>query len=172
MVNWLVAVDSSEYSQWAFNVAISLLNPQNDTLFVLAVALEEEYLLAKHHWHLLSLYRDAQLNTARIILKSFHGQAKLHHVANVVLLMGWATHIGEAICATIEEKKIDYLVVGRRSIGKIKRFIVGSTSKFVVENANCAVIIAKNAVGPLEGYAKLQELIKQEEERQKKNKRK
>lgn len=53
------------------------------------------------------------------------------------------SHVGEMICKAIEQKNIDYVVMGRRGLGTFERMILGSTSKYVIENAKCNVIVAK-----------------------------
>jgi len=59
------------------------------------------------------------------------------------------------------------LVIGRRGMGKIKRLLVGSTSRYCVEHANCNVMVIKGEWGPSQVHSSLQEVINAEEEERK-----
>ena len=48
------------------------------------------------------------------------------------------------ICKAVDQKNVDVLVLGRRGMGTLERIIVGSTSKYCLENASCNVFIAKS----------------------------
>jgi hypothetical protein len=48
-------------------------------------------------------------------------------------LISISSHVGEAICQAVDAKKIDVLIMARRGLGKVKRFFVGSTTKYCVE---------------------------------------
>ncbi len=62
--------------------------------------------------------------------------ARAAHAAgfkNVHLLLATSDHPGEMICQAAKEKHVDTIVLGRRGMGAIKRLILGSVSRFVVE---------------------------------------
>lgn len=59
------------------------------------------------------------------------------------MISGKTSHIGESICLFAKNHHIDFIVIGRRSMSGIKRFFTGSTSKYVMENAHCSVIVVK-----------------------------
>jgi predicted Fe-Mo cluster-binding NifX family protein len=69
---------------------------------------------------------------------------------NVHLLLATSDHPGEMICQAAKEKNIDTIVIGRRGMGALKRLLLGSVSRYVVENATCDVIVVKHEVGPAE----------------------
>ena len=73
-------------------------------------------------------------------------------VANVKALYGTSSHVGELICNTVKERDIHFVVMGRRGMGTIKRLFVGSNSKYVVEHADCNVLVVKSEVGPEEEH--------------------
>jgi nucleotide-binding universal stress UspA family protein len=47
------------------------------------------------------------------------------------------------IIETIEREKVDLIVVGAHNYTGIKRFLMGSTSQFIVSNMPCSVLVAK-----------------------------
>jgi len=62
-------------------------------------------------------------------------------------MKGTNNNPGLILCKAVLTYKIDNLVVGRRSLSGMERFFVGSTSKYVVENAECNVIVVKTPFG-------------------------
>ena len=50
---------------------------------------------------------------------------------------------GEMICNTAHSEKCDYIVMGTRGLGKLRRTIMGSVSDYVVHHAHCPVIVAR-----------------------------
>lgn len=56
------------------------------------------------------------------------------------------TEIGDAkaaICAAVLKHNVNFLVLGERGLGKIKRAILGSVSNYCVKNAKCPVLVVK-----------------------------
>ncbi|MFW6006917.1 MAG: universal stress protein [Bacillota bacterium] len=49
----------------------------------------------------------------------------------------------EQICQLAEEKDVDYIVLGNRGKGGIKKFLLGSTSEKVLRNAERSVCVIK-----------------------------
>lgn len=76
--------------------------------------------------------------------KSAHEQG----VANVHLLLATSESIGEMVCEAAKQKNVDFLVVGRRGLGTLKRLLLGSVSRYILENATCDVIVVKGHYGP------------------------
>lgn len=50
---------------------------------------------------------------------------------------------GKVIVETAEQRKADVIFVGRRGMNAAKRLFLGSTSKYVVENAPCNVFVIR-----------------------------
>ncbi len=75
--------------------------------------------------------------------------------------------VGSMICHQIDEKKVDFLLIGRRGMSKIKRFFVGSNSRYLTEHANCNVIVIKGEWGPPEEHSDKKDIVKLEEEERK-----
>jgi len=55
-------------------------------------------------------------------------------------------HPGYALCKAAKDHNIDCMVVGRRPLGVIKRFLTSSTSKYCLDNAECNVLVCKNPI--------------------------
>ncbi|KAI9081128.1 hypothetical protein K1719_036887 [Acacia pycnantha] len=51
----------------------------------------------------------------------------------------------EKICEAIDKIPIDFLVVGNRGLGTIKRTLMGSVSNYVVNHASCPVVVVKSS---------------------------
>ena len=49
----------------------------------------------------------------------------------------------DQICQLAEEKEVDYIVLGNRGTGTIKKFLLGSTSEKVLKNAERSVCVIK-----------------------------
>jgi len=45
------------------------------------------------------------------------------------------------ICKTIQDEKVDSLIMGSRGLGKMKKMVVGSVSDYCLRNAKCKDII-------------------------------
>jgi nucleotide-binding universal stress UspA family protein len=48
---------------------------------------------------------------------------------------------GKAIIAVAEGEQVDLIVIGRRGLGALSSWLLGSVSKFIVDHARCAVTV-------------------------------
>ncbi|XP_076892745.1 universal stress protein PHOS32-like [Bidens hawaiensis] len=51
----------------------------------------------------------------------------------------------EKLCEAVDGVPIDYLVIGNRGLGKLKRALMGSVSNYVVNQSSCPVTVVKHA---------------------------
>ncbi|EFA75543.1 hypothetical protein PPL_11048 [Heterostelium album PN500] len=150
MVNYMISVDKSSNSELAIKeIAAQLIDKEKDTLFLITIA-EDPITFP-------SSAMSAVIMTGKVILRSIISiekesksilieKAKIAKhlgIQNLRALLGHGNHVGEAVCKAALEKKIDYLVVGRRGMGPVKRIFIGSTSRYILEHAPCNVICIK-----------------------------
>jgi len=147
--NWLVAVDDSVTASWAFSYATSMMDKQNGHLFILNVHDEPTAMYAGYAAPDL-LTRLAEVEDLRAKKILVHYGLKAQHIGiKFTMMKGTDSNAGELICQTIKRYNIKQVVTGRREIGEFKRFVTGSTSKYIMENAeDCNVTIVKTPVGP------------------------
>jgi len=64
------------------------------------------------------------------------------------LMKGMFYHTGELICQVVKRYNIKHVITGRREIAEFKRWMTGSTSKYIMENVeDCNVTIVKTPIG-------------------------
>lgn len=87
-------------------------------------------------------------------------------MTNVHLLLANGDNAGELICHAAEQKGVDFICVGRRGMGALKRLLLGSVSRYVLEHAPCDVMVVKGEYGPEEVHDTTKAQIKAEEEKE------
>lgn len=168
MVKYLVAVDKSPYSKSAFYTALSMLKKDRDTLFLISVGEDLSYNYASSYVPA-TLFVEAEEKIKEECKQTLRYYSKLAKAQNVTVfpILGISNHVGEVICQAVDKKNIDFVIIGRRGMNKIKRFFMGSTSKYVLEHANANVIVVKDAFGPPELHDDKNKVIQLEEEERK-----
>lgn len=102
----------------------------------------------------------------KAILRRHSQTAHEAGVQKTHLLLANGDNAGELICHAAQVKKIDYIVIGRRGMGTLKRLLLGSVSKYVLENAPCDVMVVKGEYGPAEKHDATKDEIKAAEEKE------
>eukprot|EP00009_Paramoeba_aestuarina_P005166 CAMPEP_0201520106 /NCGR_PEP_ID=MMETSP0161_2-20130828/10494_1 /ASSEMBLY_ACC=CAM_ASM_000251 /TAXON_ID=180227 /ORGANISM="Neoparamoeba aestuarina, Strain SoJaBio B1-5/56/2" /LENGTH=232 /DNA_ID=CAMNT_0047918373 /DNA_START=77 /DNA_END=775 /DNA_ORIENTATION=+ len=153
---YCVAIDDSENAGWAFNYATSSMDKHNDELHLVTIreGVEGSLALAPGFGASGAMYdhvlkqREAEKKRCTRLLRTYARLAhQLGFTTKLHLTIG-AGDISETLCEYVEEHNIDFLVMGRRGMGAVKRFFLGSNSKSCVEAAVCNVIIIKHPFGP------------------------
>lgn len=96
--NWMVALDDSIESEWAFWTAVNDMEKEKDTLHLISVTskkLQEE-------------------ETSRTILLPFTEKARQAQVRNVCMILGLSKDIGYKLRKAAMEYCIDILVIGHK----------------------------------------------------------
>jgi len=159
---WLVAVDGSKSAEEAFHTAVDRINPKIDTLFILSVAQVNIAILKD----LIpgSEETKKQLSVVyRKLLREYAQSAALLGVKYLNPVLSVASRAGEVICQEAEMHNVDMIVVGSRGLGSIKSLLFGSTSRYVVENAKCDVLVIKKESFPAEEHDNKRTVVMSEE---------
>ncbi|GAA5509643.1 universal stress protein [Novipirellula caenicola] len=110
---------------------------RSDTVFhVLSIAsyLHDFFGVLPEDSQIVRQYRE-NLSHAHDQLLAVSSETKTHLVEN--------EHVGEGIVTFAERNAIDMLVVGEKPRSGMSRFLLGSTSRYVLRHANCSVWIAR-----------------------------
>lgn len=163
-MRYMVAVDESETATWAFFTAVQLARDPADELFVMNVIDDVRLHGSLGGEVLQQVQRDVKAHGISLV-KHFIRLAHTEGIQKTRVhgVVGTSPHAGEMLCQAVEKKGIDILVIGRRGMGALKRFVMGSTSKYCVEHADCDVLVIKHRLSPTEEHAS-KELVVQEEE--------
>jgi len=146
-LNWLVAVDDSIWSSYAFNFAVQHLNKENDHLYLMHVCEAPTRVFVGYATAtLIESLQKVEDEKARKILVHYGRRAKDLGI-QYSMMKGSENSPGSLLCKAVEQYNINNMVLGRRGLGTIHRFFVGSTSKYCVENAACNVVVIKTPVG-------------------------
>jgi len=146
-IHWLVAIDNSSDSELALLNTIRTMNKESDSLYVLHIV---EPVAKKFSWFTSDKLEDTQKQMemrGKEMIDSIVAKTKEFGVKHCIGLVMLGSHVGETICEAINEHNIKILAMGRRGISFVKRIVLGSNSKYCLENANCDVMIAKKEVG-------------------------
>lgn len=159
-MNWMVAFDNSEDAHLALKTAITRMNKKEDTLYVF-YAVEH----ITNRFGLTNLFGKTGMieetqrkleDEANMRLFTIVQNARQAGVLKCFGIVSTTDHVGDAICQAAKDKLVDVLVVGRRGLGAVKRLMIGSTSKYCLENAPCSVLIAKK---PVEFTCKVHQML-------------
>uniref|UniRef100_A0A6B2LI91 UspA domain-containing protein n=1 Tax=Arcella intermedia TaxID=1963864 RepID=A0A6B2LI91_9EUKA len=163
MSKWLIAVDESDVASYAFAYIASKMNKGTDHLYIMNVHDEPSLVYGGYATpDVLTSLIDAQDKKSKKVLVHYGHKAKELGI-HFTLMKGSSSHAGELICRAVKQYHISHVVTGRRALGTIERFFVGSTSQYIVENAECNVIVVKLPPGPQEEHSDKTKIIQLEE---------
>eukprot|EP00009_Paramoeba_aestuarina_P000951 CAMPEP_0201514324 /NCGR_PEP_ID=MMETSP0161_2-20130828/6186_1 /ASSEMBLY_ACC=CAM_ASM_000251 /TAXON_ID=180227 /ORGANISM="Neoparamoeba aestuarina, Strain SoJaBio B1-5/56/2" /LENGTH=126 /DNA_ID=CAMNT_0047910851 /DNA_START=162 /DNA_END=539 /DNA_ORIENTATION=- len=125
------------------------MNLKEDELHLLTVPISHE-LPASNAAGLGILYpqvveeREEEKKKCSRLLHTYAAKAHEAGITGALHLTIGQGEVGDALCDYVKTHNIDFLVMGRRGgRGKVERFMLGSSSKKCVEEAECNVIIVK-----------------------------
>nr|XP_039273091.1 universal stress protein YxiE-like [Styela clava] len=146
-MNVLIAVDSSEHAEKAYDWYVKSLHKPDNTVFLLHVkdvpklptfsfteagafpAEEITKIMTKHNEDVNKLE-----NTYTVKL----GQKK---IKNKILLESSGGSPGQCIVDKAKENKVDLIIMGSRGLGTVRRTILGSVSDYVVHHTKIPILI-------------------------------
>ncbi|KAG5555256.1 hypothetical protein RHGRI_012704 [Rhododendron griersonianum] len=151
-----VAVDFSPCSREALKWAVDNVVRQGDYLVLVAIRPEGNYEQGEMQlWRTTGspLIPLTELSDPNIMKKyGVHPDPESLDIVNtaarqkeiVVLLKIYWGDAREKICEAVDNVPLNFIVMGNRGLGKIKRAIMGSVSNYVVNNALCPVTVVKH----------------------------
>lgn len=91
---------------------------------------------------------DAQklLRDSNELLDNYKFLARIAGVINVDVIQKTGetnSDVGPELCKVIKDSKIDHVFIGRSGMSKLKKLLLGSVSRFVVDNSSCDVTIGR-----------------------------
>eukprot|EP00922_Rhytidocystis_sp_ex-Travisia-forbesii_P008672 GHVS01012700.1.p1 GENE.GHVS01012700.1~~GHVS01012700.1.p1 ORF type:complete len:207 (+),score=33.02 GHVS01012700.1:78-698(+) len=155
----VVGVDASTYSRDAVKWAREYGYICPSDIVVLATVWEEaimQYmatadmglyagLVSLHHSEI-KQHNEEALKSARMMLKDFYKEL-LGDCDVFPLIVSTTTSsksaVGDVMVKTAEALHADSIIVGCHGHGAFKRFFLGSVSKYVVDHAQCPVLVVK-----------------------------
>ncbi|KAJ3311010.1 hypothetical protein HDU76_003228 [Blyttiomyces sp. JEL0837] len=147
-----IAVDESEYSDYAFQWALDntvdkedqvvLLNCRPYTINAADYSISGDFstsVYSNKEWA--ETVEASQRQVSHDLLRKLGNRVLDKGIAcRAIALRGDAR---EEIAAKVQEIKADMLVVGSRGLGAIKRAFLGSVSDYLVHHCHCAVILPR-----------------------------
>ena len=128
--NILVAVDGSEQSYDALREAIETAQANDSQLKILYV-LNDKLANIPVHLDTMTLYKSVQEHSDYVV-DQVQGYLKDTEVSfEIVRLTG------------SPKREIDLIVLGSTGLDAIDRFIIGSTTQYIVNHASCNVMVVK-----------------------------
>ncbi|WP_282674460.1 universal stress protein [Lactococcus cremoris] len=137
--NILVAVDGSEQSYDALREAIETAQANDSQLKILYV-LNDKLANIPVHLDTMTLYKSVQEHFDYVV-DQVQGYLKDTEVSfEIVRLTGSPKR---EIINYSKENNIDLIVLGSTGLDAIDRFIIGSTTQYIVNHASCNVMVVK-----------------------------
>lgn len=137
--NILVAVDGSEQSYDALREAIETAQANDSQLKILYV-LNDKLANIPVHLDTMILYKSVQEHSDYVV-DQVQGYLKDTEVSfEIVRLTGSPKR---EIINYSKENNIDLIVLGSTGLDAIDRFIIGSTTQYIVNHASCNVMVVK-----------------------------
>ncbi|NJL11031.1 MAG: universal stress protein [Calothrix sp. SM1_7_51] len=155
----LVAIDNSEISRQAFDEALSLAKVSNASLILFHVLspFEDDYTKVVS-LNSSSIYPTFNADFSNYYLKHWEEIKQeridlLNKLADTARISGvdveFSLSLGSAgkiICDKARDCGADVIVIGRRGIGLISEFLLGSVSNYVLHHAPCSVFTVQQKV--------------------------
>ena len=132
----LVGVDGSEYSDKAFEYAVSMIQNHKQQLLIVHII---ENLGNIGYSNFNQLKQDSQ-----IILQKYRTNAERKGLkSSIKIIEDQGNSPAEKILDIAETEKVDIIIVGTKGRKPLEQFLLGSNSYKVVHYSKCTVIIVK-----------------------------
>ena len=132
----LVGVDGSEYSDKAFDYAVSLIQNHKQQLLIVHI-IENFGNIGYSNFN--QLKQDSQT-----ILQKYRTNAERKGIkSSIKIIEDQGNSPAEKILDIAETEKADIIIVGTKGRKPLEQFLLGSTSYKVAHYSKCTVIIVK-----------------------------
>ncbi|MCS6769246.1 MAG: universal stress protein [Candidatus Caldarchaeum sp.] len=141
----LVAVDGSDYSRKAVDVAVELCKRLGSELVVVHVVQQPPYLFAAAGISPAAMqqyFKDAKEEGWRYVNEAL-GKASDAGVNARGEVIERAPSVVEALTNYALSEKVDLIVTGTRGLGSFRKLLLGSVASGVVSHAHCPVLVVK-----------------------------
>ncbi len=147
----LLALDQSTHSQNSAKFLKDFPLPPESTVFLLHVAETPQLTLLSQVYDIADL--EQRLATTRVNLRT-KAQQFLTKLKGLLQRQGLTVTLamrdglpGAEILKFIETEHMDLVVLGTRGLSKVKRFLLGSVSEWVLGDAPCSVLLVRARAG-------------------------
>eukprot|EP01103_Thecamoeba_quadrilineata_P005996 TRINITY_DN15739_c0_g1_i1.p1 TRINITY_DN15739_c0_g1~~TRINITY_DN15739_c0_g1_i1.p1 ORF type:complete len:147 (+),score=23.67 TRINITY_DN15739_c0_g1_i1:23-442(+) len=139
-MRFLIAVDRSESAKRAFKRAVSLYK-EGDHIDILTITDLVHFYITSGSSLAFDELKTQMKNNAEALLKEYNEEAQKAGIQ-------YTTHSVEGsardvICEQVRDLKIDIVLLGQVGLTVTKSVSIGSTSDFVLRNAECDVLVVK-----------------------------
>jgi len=140
-----VAVDGSEHSTAALDVAIDLAHRYGSDLSILAVAPLIPMYVAPQEPFVATAVPPSDLPRYQAIVAA---SVKRAEAAGVTTVSGVCTDgvVIDEILGHLDDHPTDLLVIGSRGLSAAKRLLLGSVSSAMVNHAPCPVLVVRPSI--------------------------
>ncbi|MGX7013543.1 universal stress protein [Vagococcus silagei] len=133
----LVGIDGSEESEKAFLEAVDVAKENEATLYLAWINTETNRNPNQDQFS----SKEQLIYDRKVLKKELEAKEQgVEKVVPIVLSGDPKKYLSQSIP---NEHKIDLIVLGATSKGLLTKLLIGSTAKYVVEHAQCSVLIAK-----------------------------
>jgi len=134
----LIPVDGSEGSEKAVRFALSLVEGQDKEIILLNVQLSYNTFHVKRFFSQEQIQSIQEESSKEALDKALEITKELPGTVRTLVRVG---DPGTEICEEAKESAVDFIVMGYRGLGAIKRTIMGSVATHVLHETPCPVVI-------------------------------
>ncbi|KAL8602460.1 hypothetical protein ACOMHN_066311 [Nucella lapillus] len=141
----VIAIDDSDFSEFAFDFYVANIRQQRDELVLVHVSeytsLVQAPALLTDPMMVKELIKEEEKNVEVLVnkftkkIKPLHTKAKVKHMAG---------RVGEAIHMAAKDEGASLIIMGTRGMGKVRRTLLGSVSDYVLHHSHVPVLICRH----------------------------
>jgi len=146
----MVLVDGSDNSKKAFDAVLAWKRPQDKLYVVHAVEVVASIpvgvgpAVAFVDPGVLESANESLKKRGAAIVKDYANKCEELKVPNVITSVLTTQNPKESVVKYAKDKAIETIFVGTRGLGAVKRFFLGSFSNYIVNHADCDVMVVKH----------------------------